>query len=119
MSNNIRLFLNFKNIELGFGKIEITEPIGFDASNFVALKDTGRYGRDVEYGNVDIELEFQDVATDKTENVITLPNGVRIDRLTMGLPFLLEADRLYGFEAEIEFIVRSEEHTSELQSREN
>ena len=105
MSNNIRLFLNFKNIELGFGKIEITEPIGFDASNFVALKDTGRYGRDVEYGNVDIELEFQDVATDKTENVITLPNGVRIDRLTMGLPFLLEADRLYGFEAEIEFIV--------------
>lgn len=104
-TGSIRLFLNFKDLDLGFGLVEITEPIGFDASNFVILKDTGRYGRDVEYGNVDVELRFIDVATDPTTNVITLTDGVIIDRLTMGLPFLLEADRLKGFEAEIDFIV--------------
>lgn len=109
--HSIRLFLNFKDLDLGFGLVEITEPIGFDASNFVCLKDTGRYGRDVEYGNVDVELMFIDVATEPTTNVVTLPNGVIVDRLTMGLPFLLEADRLKGFEAEIEFIVEIDGET--------
>ena len=54
--NEFRFYLNFKDESLGFGTIEITEPIGFDASTFGVVKDTNRYGRDVEYANVDIEL---------------------------------------------------------------
>ena len=105
-ANEFRFYLNFKDESLGFGIIEITEPIGFDASTFGVIKDANRYGRDVEYANVDIELTFQDVKAQISDSVITLPNGVTIDRLAMGLDFLLFAIELKGFETEVEFIIK-------------
>lgn len=104
--NEFRFFLNFLSEDANFGLVEITEPIGFDGATFSIKQDSDRYGRDVEYGSVEIDLEFIDVATQPTENTITLPDGTFIDRLTMGLPFLLETYKTKGFESEVEFILK-------------
>lgn len=101
-TNAFRFFLNFKNDD-SFGKIEITEPIGFDVLTSTLEQDI--YGRDVLYGAEDIKLQFQDVYSTQHIPTITLPNGVIIDRLSMGLVFLLEYHKLYGYESEVEFSI--------------
>lgn len=101
-TNAFRFFLNFKN-DNSFGKIEITEPIGFDVLTSTLEQDI--YGRDVLYGAEDIKLQFQDVYSTQNIPTITLPNGVIIDRLSMGLVFLLEYHKLYGYESEVEFSI--------------
>ncbi len=54
----VRHFLEFVNDNEG--RIEIAEPVKFDASNFVFEQEKSRYGRDVSYASGTIELEFYD-----------------------------------------------------------
>lgn len=103
-SREFKIYLDFKN-QGSFGLVEITEPIGFDACHFVVKQDSNRYGRDVEYSNEEIDLQFQDIKTSILVNKYQLPNGVILDRLTMGLDFLLESFKIYGFESEVQLIV--------------
>ena len=51
-----RFFLNFKNNSVG--RLEITEPIGFDGATFTIEQDKKRYGRDVSYGSEEVSLDF-------------------------------------------------------------
>lgn len=105
-NKEFKFYLNFRDEELGFGKKEITEPIGFDASSFNVLQDSDRYGRDVEYSNAEVELDFQRYyATQMNGNVNQLLDGLAVDRLSMGLEFLIEAYKLKGFEADVQFIL--------------
>ena len=59
--DNLRFFLNFKNDNTGL--VEVSEPVKFDASNFIIDQDSKRYGRDVIYGSEDASLEFMQVFT--------------------------------------------------------
>jgi hypothetical protein len=87
---NFTFYLNFKNDTTGL--IEITEPVKFDGASFTVEQDKGRYGRDISYGNEEVSLEFYDG---------TFDNG-----LTMGLFQLLDYYKTYGFESEVEFILK-------------
>ena len=87
---NFTFYLNFKNDSTGL--VEITEPVKFDGASFTVEQDKGRYGRDISYGNEEVSLEFYDG---------TFDNG-----LTMGLFQLLDYYKTYGFESEIEFILK-------------
>jgi hypothetical protein len=87
---NFTFYLNFKNDATGL--IEITEPVKFDGASFTVEQDKSRYGRDISYGNEEVSLEFYDG---------TFDNG-----LTMGLFQLLDYYKTYGFESEIEFILK-------------
>lgn len=105
-NKEFKFYLNFRDEELGFGKNEITEPIGFDASSFNVLQDSDRYGRDVEYSNAEVELDFQRYyATQMNGNVNQLLDGLAVNRLSMGLEYLIEAYKLKGFEADVQFIL--------------
>jgi len=87
---NFTFYLNFKNDATGL--IEITEPVKFDGASFTVEQDKSRYGRDISYGNEEVSLEFYDG---------TFDNG-----LTMGLFQLLDYYKTYGFESEVEFILK-------------
>ena len=87
---NFTFYLNFKNDTTGL--VQITEPIKFDGASFTVEQDKGRYGRDISYGNEEVSLEFYGG---------TFDNG-----LTMGLPQLLDYYKTYGFESEVEFILK-------------
>ena len=87
---NFTFYLNFKNDTTGL--IEITEPVKFDGASFTVEQDKSRYGRDISYGNEEVSLEFYDG---------TFDNG-----LTMGLFQLLDYYKTYGFESEVEFILK-------------
>ena len=87
---NFTFYLNFKNDATGL--IEITEPVKFDGASFTVEQDKGRYGRDISFGNEEISLEFYD--------------GIFDNGLTMGLFQLLDYYKTYGFESEVEFILK-------------
>jgi hypothetical protein len=87
---NFTFYLNFKNDATGL--IQITEPVKFDGASFTVEQDKSRYGRDISYGNEEVSLEFYDG---------TFDNG-----LTMGLFNLLDYYKTYGFESEVEFILK-------------
>jgi len=87
---NFTFYLNFKNDATGL--IEITEPVKFDGASFTVEQDKTRYGRDISYGNEEVSLEFYD--------------GIFDNGLTMGLFQLLDYYKTYGFESEIEFILK-------------
>jgi hypothetical protein len=87
---NFTFYLNFKNDATGL--VEITEPVKFDGASFTVEQDKGRYGRDISYGNEEVSLEFYEG---------TFDNG-----LTMGLTELLDCYKNYGFESEVEFILK-------------
>ena len=84
-------YLNF--VSDGFGMKQIDEPIGFDAANFVIEQDKGRYGRDISFAGEDVDFMFTN-----TKNKY----GFYFDRL-------LEYDKIYGFESEIEYLLRDTE----------
>ena len=87
---NFTFYLNFKNDAIGL--IEITEPVKFDGASFTVEQDKSRYGRDISYGNEEVSLEFYD--------------GIFDNGLTMGLFQLLDYYKTYGFESEVEFILK-------------
>lgn len=104
-TNNFKFFLNFKN-EGSFGRVEITEPVKFDGANYVLKQKDKEYGRDVSFMNDSINLEFYNGVYEPTETTQVLPNGSVVNNLTMGLDYLLETYKIYGFEAEVDFIIQ-------------
>lgn len=90
--SNITFHLNF--ISDGTGLKQIDEPIGFDKVDFTLQQDKGRKGRDMFFAGSN-EAEY------------TFPNAVS----EYGYEFerLIDYDKIYGFESEIEFIIRDGE----------
>ena len=84
-----RFYLNFKSDTIG--RLEITEPIGFDGATFTIEQDKKRYGRDVTYGNEEVSLDFY--------------SGVYSNGLTFEFENLINYYKEFGFESEVEFIV--------------
>ena len=88
--DNLRFFLNFKNDNTG--RVEVSEVVKFDASNFVIEQDSKRYGRDVIYGSEDASLEFY--------------AGIYENGLTHEFENLVRYYNDFGFESEVEFILQ-------------
>lgn len=106
--NAFRHYLNF--ISLGFVDLyEISEPSGFDVANFVVKQNDGRYSRDVIYGNDQTNLMFYDGAFElsDTEQLQDL-NGRTSFYLDNGLNWILETNRRFGFEGQIEYILKKD-----------
>lgn len=104
-TNSFTFELNFIN-EDSFGLIQITEPVGFDALSFIVEQDNERYGRDVFKINESINITFYKGTFENTPIAQSLPNGIIINNLTQGFEYLIETKRIYGFESEVEFIIK-------------
>ena len=76
-------YLVFKDFE-----VEVLEPIGFDASNFVI--DQSNYARDIFTFNDKIDFIFYDEKGDELVPSRMLNNGVLLSHQESGLRFLLE-----------------------------
>lgn len=98
-----RFYLNFKNDNTGL--LEITEPVGFDASVFVIEQDSKRYGRDVFYMNEEVSLTFYNDICEVTNTPQILPNGEQLNHLSFAFDYLNIYYREFGFESEVEFIL--------------
>lgn len=96
-----KFYLNFKN-EGSFGRIEITEPQGFDGASFVVEQEAKRYGRDAYKINEEINLEFRKGFFDPSEQR-QLPNGTVINNLTMGFEELIDCYNRFSFESDVDF----------------
>lgn len=96
-------YLNF--IKPNYGKVEITEPFGFDAFSSKITQAKERFGRDKEIGGgVSAELEFGKVYGKKTTPYITV-DGSLVEVLTHRLDLIFKAIEENGSESEIEYVL--------------
>ena len=98
---NYKFYLNFKNTD-SFGRIEITEPIGFDGASFLVEQEDKRYGRDAYKINEEISLNFYKGNFD-TSTIQQLPSGTVIYNLTQGYDYLIDCFNRFGFESDVDF----------------
>ncbi|WDF45246.1 hypothetical protein PQ459_10080 [Chryseobacterium sp. KACC 21268] len=87
---------------------QITEPSGFDVANFVIKQNEGRFGRDIVYGNEIQNLMFySDTGYERVDFKQDLnPQGQQTNYLNNGFAFILETYKKYGFEGEIEYVLK-------------
>lgn len=98
---NYKFYLNFKNTD-SFGRLQITEPVGFDGASFVIEQESKRYGRDAYKINEEINLTFYKGNFEPSE-MQQLPNGTVSYHLTQGYDWLKEVIDEFGFEADVDF----------------
>lgn len=91
---------NFKHyLVFSYGKVEVFEPIGFDASDFVIKQDKDKWGRDTYYGSEDKSLYFGNEYSEPLEVDRVLDNGMVLRHKTSGLDLLLNENKVYGAES--------------------
>ena len=90
-------FLVFPTFE-----VEVLEPIGFDASNFV-VEQIDNYARDTYTFNDKIDFTFYDEKGDELTPSRLLNSGVLLEHQETGLRFLIEENKLKGSEAVVKY----------------
>lgn len=86
----------------GTQTIEITEPIGFDASSFKIEQKSDGFARDITIMGEDVDLEFRaGVYGEPSQQITQLANGVDVPYLTSGFEWLLNIYENEGFEANV------------------
>lgn len=88
-TRSVQHFLNF--ITNGEGEIQVDEPIGFDAAEFVLEQEDKRYGRDVSFSGGEIDFGFPNSAGSKL--------GYQFD-------LLKTYDTIHGFESQVEYLLK-------------
>lgn len=101
--DSFRHYLDF--IDPPFGRFEITEPVGFDASTFTIEQESGRFSRDVTFGNEEIDETFWDGVYEWSGVPYVFNSGVVAYHLTMGFEKLVEAYETRGSECRIQRII--------------
>jgi len=89
-------FLVFDTFE-----VEVLEPVGFDASNFVI--EQGNYARDTYTFNDKVDFTFYDEKGNQLAQSRLLNNGVLLTHEETGLRFLLEENKRKGSEAIVKY----------------
>lgn len=83
------------------GEIQISEPVKFDASEFVIEQDDKGYARDISYMADEISLEFYEGFFEPSPNEYQLESGIVVDKLGHAIDELLRYDKDYGHETHI------------------
>jgi len=99
---NYKFYLNFKNDD-SFGRIEITEPVGFDGAGFIVEQEDKRFGRDAYKINEEVNLVFEKGEFDSVNTVSQLPNGTMIYNLTQGFDYIIDVYNQFGYESDVDF----------------
>ena len=86
---DVKIELDFKSDSTG--RIQITDPGGFQSSNLTLKQEDKRLGRDVLYGSGEIELVFYP--------------DVEVDGHTHEFDRIIQYWKTYGFESDIGYII--------------
>ena len=100
-NKEFRHYLNFMSDDIG--RLEITEPVKFDASEFVIEQDG--YARHISFMNEEVSLEFYEVFTVKASEPYQLLNGTIANHLSHCLDYLLYYNKRYGFQSKVQYIL--------------
>lgn len=108
-TNAFTFWLKFISLGQLF-EYQITEPYGFDSSNFVVNQNDERYSRDIVYGSENQNLIFYKCNGFEKQNIeqVTNPLGETSFYLDMGFNWILETWNQFGFEGEIEFTLKKD-----------
>lgn len=90
------------------GRIQIAEPIGFDAESHKVKQDEGRFGRDVVLGNEENELTIYREHFELMDNFQTLPDGTRFNYASQGFDYVASEITQKGWECKIEYIIQKD-----------
>lgn len=104
---NFKHYLNFIGLPL-IGRIEISEPTGFDGSSHSIKQEDGRFGRDVVKGNELIELTINKDHFELMDHSQILPDGVEFNYASQGYDYMLSELESKGWECEIEYILQKD-----------
>lgn len=108
MYNRFNHFLNFKSLP-SVGRIQVSEPMGFDASSYKVKRETKRFGRDVYIANEKQELVFTRENFESLTTPQYLPNGDLFTHASQGFYFIKDIYENEGGEGEIEYIIQDAE----------
>ena len=97
-------YLNFKDLPL-IGKIQVSEPFGFDGQSHKVKQDDGRYGRDVIIANETIKLKFLKDHFEFIDTPQMLIDGVPFNHASHGFEYLAYLFDQNGWESEVEYII--------------
>lgn len=96
-------YLNFKSDDLGL--FQIAEPLKFDASEFIIEQDSKLYARDISFMNEEIDLQFIEGFFGIADEQYQTLNGSIVSHLSHCLDYILEYNKRYGFQSQIEYIL--------------
>tara|TARA_R110002020_G_scaffold334555_3_gene549821 strand:+ start:13405 stop:16128 length:2724 start_codon:yes stop_codon:yes gene_type:complete len=96
-------YLNFLSDDTGM--LQISEPVKFDASEFVIEQDNKGYARDISYMAEEFSLEFYKGFFEQADETYQLPDGVVVDKLGHAIEYLFRYNKEYGFQSQIEYIL--------------
>jgi len=99
---NFKHELTFLDFPITGGLREIIEPVKFDGATFTIERQKQRYAFDTSYGMDGLNLVFWDVAG-RPSAPYQVPSGQIHYYLSHALPFLLQAHKERGFEANVEY----------------
>jgi hypothetical protein len=100
-----KYFLDFISLP-EVGRIEISEPFGFDGATHSVEQDNGRFGRDMILASEEIDLEFTSEHFEKLATAQFLPDGTPFDYASHGYQWLIDVMKNEGWEGEVEFIIQ-------------
>ena len=105
MSNNsfFRFYFNFISIPT-VGRIEISEPVGFDSESFKVEQDKGRFAKDVFSSNEDSTLTIYKGHFQYINPYEINPYGTVYEHASMGFDYFYYLDTHFGTESKVEFI---------------
>lgn len=87
------------------GRIQISEPVAFDASAFNLEQKSDGYARNITLMAEEADLEFYEGFFEMADSPYELPNGLIVDRLGHALEFLLEYNRKFGFQSNVKYVL--------------
>lgn len=96
-------YLNFLNDDIGL--IEISEPVKFDAAQFVLEQDAEGYRRDVMFMSEEVSLEFYNGEYEPSDTAYVYENGRYVFKLTHAFDKLKHYYERYGTELRVEYIL--------------
>lgn len=100
-------FLNFKDLP-DIGKVQISEPFGFDGQTHKLSQDDGRYGRDMIIGNEKIMLSFFRDTFEFISPKKVFTSSVVYSHATHGFDILYSILKTKGWEGNVEYIIEKD-----------
>jgi hypothetical protein len=98
---DLKHFFDFKG---DIGRIEISEPFGFDGSTHKAEQDTF-YGRDVVLGDEDIDLIIDRTHFERPHITQIQTDGTLTNHLNHAFDYLVNEIKTKGWELDVEYIL--------------
>ncbi len=103
-------YLNFLDLPK-IGKIQVSEPFGFDGQTHKIIQEDGRYGRDIIIANETIKLRFFRDNFEFIDKPQVSIDGTIFSHASHGFDYLVYLFENNGWESEVEYIIEKDNNS--------